>query len=167
MTQLKRTSPAPVVIGWKEVVDLPEWGVRSLVAKSDTGARSSALDVKGVQEVEDNRVEFDLILDRKNRRQTTRVRAEILEKVRVRSSNGKVQERFKVRTQIKIGRVRKDVDFSLVSRQRMICRVLLGRKALAPEFLVHPEEKYLQSKRRRASVSLLPKHKRHISRTRK
>lgn len=159
-----KQNASPVVIGWKEVVDLPEWGIRSMVAKSDTGARSSALDVRNIEELEDGMVAFDIALDRHDRKNITRVTAEILKKVRVRSSNGKVQERFSVKTQLKIGRIRKEVVFSLVSRHRMICRILLGRTALSPEFLVDPDNKYLQSKRRRTSVSNPPKHRRHISR---
>lgn len=164
MRKAPKQNAVPVVIGWKEVVDLPEWGVRSLVAKSDTGARSSALDVRNIKEMEDGTVTFDIALDRHDRKKLTRVSAEILKKVRVRSSNGKVQERYSVKTQMKIGRVRKDVVFSLVSRHRMICRILLGRAALSPEFLVDPDNKYLQSKRRRTSVSNPPTHRRHTSR---
>lgn len=152
------------VIGWKEVVDLPEWGIRSLVAKSDTGAKSSAIDVRNIEEVDADAVAFDIILNRKDRNQTIRVTAPIVSKVRIRSSNGKLQERFKVRAALKVGPIIKEVDFSLVSRSRMICRILLGRTALSPEFLVDPERTYLHGKRRRASVSHLPKHRRHTSR---
>jgi len=153
-----------VVIGWKEVVDLPEWGVRSLVAKSDTGARSSAIDVKNIEDKGNGWVEFDIILNRKDRRQAPRIAARIIKKTRIRSSNGKVQERFKVRTEIKIGNIQKEVELSLVNRKGMICRILLGRLALSPEFLIDPQRKYLQSRRTRAFISHLTRHKKHTSR---
>ena len=60
-------SKKPQVIGWKETVDLPDWGIGSILAKSDTGARRSALDVHNIIELPGNRVQFDIVLDRKDR----------------------------------------------------------------------------------------------------
>jgi hypothetical protein len=37
------------VLGWKEEASLPEWGIRSLRVKLDTGARTSALHVTRVE----------------------------------------------------------------------------------------------------------------------
>jgi len=36
---------SPLLIGWKEYVAFPEWGIRRLRAKVDTGACTSAVDV--------------------------------------------------------------------------------------------------------------------------
>ena len=38
-----------IKIGWKEQVSLPEWGITGIEAKADTGARSSAVDVKSLE----------------------------------------------------------------------------------------------------------------------
>ena len=36
----------PLTIGWKERVDFPDWGIKRLRVKMDTGARTSALDAQ-------------------------------------------------------------------------------------------------------------------------
>jgi Uncharacterized protein conserved in archaea len=136
-------------IGWKEVIDFPEWGIESLLAKADTGARGSALDVSSIERISETQVKFKVVLDRKNRNNGREVTAQIVRSTRIRSSNGVVQERFIVRTPIRIGKVMHEVDFSLVNRQRMICRVLLGRHALAGHFLVDSDEKYLHGPRKK------------------
>jgi len=148
---IKHTSrPQKEVIGWKEVIDFPEWGIHSLLAKADTGARGSALDVSTIQRLPGRKVKFTVVLDRKDRENGCEVVADIVRSSRIRSSNGVVQERFVVCTTIRIGEVSHEVNFSLVNRQRMICRVLLGRHALARHFLVDSEEKYLHGPRRKA-----------------
>lgn len=136
-------------IGWKEVIDLPEWGIHSLLAKADTGARGSALDVSSIERISESKVKFNVVLARHDRKNGHPVIADIVRSSRIRSSNGVVQERFVVRTTIQIGATQHKVDFSLVNRQRMICRVLLGRHALAGHFLVDSDEKYVHGPRRK------------------
>ena len=51
------------VIGWREWVQLPDWGLR-MRAKADTGARSSAIDCAEVVEVPGDRVRFTVRLNR-------------------------------------------------------------------------------------------------------
>ena len=141
---------SPQVIGWKEVVHFPEWGIRSLLAKADTGARGSALDVDSIRRLSGDRVAFSVVLDRKNRADGKQVEADIVRSQRIRSSNGVVQERILVETVIEIGGTRNRVRLSLVNRKPMICRVLLGRHALAGVFLVDASRKYVHGPRRKA-----------------
>lgn len=140
------------VIGWKETVDLPDWGIEHIVSKSDTGARRSALDVSNVVELPDNRIQFDIVIDRKDRSLTRTVVADIAHQTHVRSSNGQRHERYFVRTRVSIAGVAKEVEFSLVSRKSMICRILLGRKALEDDFLVDASVKHVSRARRRVRL---------------
>ena len=140
------------IIGWKETIDLPELGVKNMLAKADTGARSSALDVKNISELEGGKVSFDIVLDRKDRSRTKRVVARIAHQKHVRSSNGQEHERYFIKTRIRIGTKIKEVEFSLVCRKSMVCRILLGRKALENDFLVDSSQKY-QSRPRRKTVA--------------
>ncbi|WP_309381594.1 ATP-dependent zinc protease family protein [Cerasicoccus frondis] len=148
-SKLKRE---PVPIGWKETIDLPEWGVTNIVAKADTGAKSSALDVRNIKILPNGRVRFILAAHRDDESLTQEIEAKIVKEQKVRSSNGQLQRRVKVETTLKIGRRRKKVTFSLVNRHHMICRVLLGREALAGDFVVDSAQKYLHGKRRKPEI---------------
>lgn len=145
-------SKKPQVIGWKETVDLPDWGIGSILAKSDTGARRSAMDVHNIIELPGNRVQFDIVLDRKDRSHTKTIIAPIDHQTHVRSSNGDQHERYFVRTNVTIHGCTKEVEFSLVSRESMMCRILLGRKALEGDFLVDSSQKHVTRPRRKVRM---------------
>ncbi|MBB5349922.1 hypothetical protein HNR46_000143 [Haloferula luteola] len=125
---------APTVIGWREWVELPEWGL-VLRAKADTGAKSSAIDCASIERIDDDHVRFVLRLDRKGKKMLTLDGRIAATKV-VRSSTGIGQERHFVETTMVLAGRRKTIQVSLVCRKRMIHRMLLGRTALGPEFLV-------------------------------
>ena len=139
----------PVTIGYQEYVALPEWGIDRLLAKSDTGARSSALDAKNITELPDNKVRFDIALSRKNRDRTVTVEADVVRRTRVRSSHGHATERLVVVIPLHVGRISKPIEVTLVSRKPMICRMLLGRTALADTFLVDSGRRFVLSEPRR------------------
>lgn len=146
---MSHKSHRPLVIGWRETIALPDWHIYGLLAKSDTGARGSAIDASKITELPEGRIRFEVVLDRTDRSLTKTVEAEVIGRSRVRSSNGKVQERYKVRTTLRIGDIEKEVDFTLVNRKRMLCRVLLGRAALENDFLVDSKSTYLFGPRKR------------------
>ena len=142
----------PVLIGWTEYVDLPDWGVRRLLAKVDTGARSSALHVEDIRELPRGIVRFDVVLHREHRDRRVHVRARVTRRSRVRSSNGELSPRLFVETTLRLGGVEKPIEVGLVDRAKMIHRMLLGRAALAGPFLVDVDHRMLQSKRRRQQL---------------
>lgn len=120
----------PLVIGWNEYVDLPEWGVRGLRAKVDTGARNSALHVENIEELPRGRVRFDVVLHRRKRDRRVRVTTRVVRRGRVRSSSGHFSSRLFVRALLRLGPLEREVELSLVDRETMIFRMLLGRSAL-------------------------------------
>ncbi len=132
-----------MVIGWREKISLPDWKISGLVAKVDTGAKSSALDVLSVEELSEDRVRFTLALSRKGKGRERVIEAPIVRKTRIRSSTGKVQSRILVATRVELGSVTKLVEFSLARRKKMICRALLGRIALQGDFLIDPSVTYI------------------------
>ncbi len=124
------------IIGWNEYVDLPEWGIRGLRAKIDTGARSSALHVENLQEQPDGRVRFDVVTERDGPRALKRITAKVTRRARVRSSTGHPRRRIFVTTTVRVGSMDRSVEMSLVDRERMVYRMLIGRSALGGRFLV-------------------------------
>jgi len=133
----------PTVIGWQEYVALPDWGIRSILAKADTGARTSAIDVANIKHIDDEHVEFDVVPLRSKPRDPIHVRAPISRISKVKSSFGQDHDRYFVLTTMRIGPIEKEIELSLVCRKKMRCRMLLGRRTLSPEFLVDPARSYM------------------------
>jgi len=133
----------PVLIGWTEMVELPEWGVKAIRAKIDTGARTSALHVENIEELPRDHVRFDVVLHRKKRDRVIHVKAKISRRARVRSSSGHSSLRIFVETLLRLGPIEKRVEVSLVDRQRMIHRMLLGRGALSGPFLIDVDRRFV------------------------
>ncbi|MEY3395977.1 MAG: hypothetical protein RL346_2214 [Verrucomicrobiota bacterium] len=124
-----------MIIGWRERVELPDWNVK-LKAKADTGAKSSAIDCAEITELPENRVRFTVRLDRNDKKLIT-LEGEIHSRKRVRSSDGTASSRIFVSTTLRLAGIEKQIVISLVSRKRMIHRLLLGREALGDDFLVN------------------------------
>ncbi len=131
-----RKSQNKEIIGWSEHVDFPDWGIVGLEAKVDTGARTSALHVEGLKKLKNDMVVFDVILCNKKNLSRVPVKAKVVKWGRVRSSTGEYMVRCFVRTRIRIGHIEKEIDVTLVSRQKMVFRMLIGRKALEDDFLI-------------------------------
>ncbi len=124
-----------VVLGWSEPVEFLDWRVK-VRAKVDTGARTSALHVENLEQIAPDRVRFDVVLDRNKLHRRVHVEAPVLKWARVRSSTGHFTRRCFVRTTVRIAGVEKQIDLSLVSREKMIFRMLIGRTALERDFVV-------------------------------
>jgi hypothetical protein len=139
---------APAVIGWYEHVDLPEWGIRGIRAKIDTGARTSALHVDGVRKLKGGHVRFDVVLNRKRRKARVTVEAPVRRRSRVTSSTGHYRLRYVVPLRIRLGGIEKTIEVGLVARERMRFRMLLGRSAFAGEFLIDASRRCLLGRRK-------------------
>ncbi|MBC2602135.1 ATP-dependent zinc protease family protein [Puniceicoccus vermicola] len=125
---------SPMVIGWREWIDLPDWNLH-LRAKADTGAKSSAIDCAEILELPNNRVQFKIRLSRKKDELIT-VEEDIKLRKRVRSTSGHGQERLFVETTLELSGVKQRILVSLVCRKNMIHRMLLGRETLSGAFVV-------------------------------
>jgi hypothetical protein len=135
-----------LVAGWRERVDLPDWGITRIRAKLDTGARTSALHVTGVTDLGDGRVTFEVLPRRRSDRGVP-VTAAVVRQTRVRSSTGSVTTRPVVRTRLRFGPIDREIELTLVDRGAMIHRMLIGRTGLAG-VVVDPSRRYVLTPRK-------------------
>src|SRR5205085_8167796 len=137
----------PLLIGRKEYVEFPEWGVGRVRAKVDTGARSSALDVLGYDlwETEDQRLRLRmrLALNRKRPDRYRVVEADVLRMVLVRCSSGVCEHRPLIEAAIRLGPITRRIRLTLTDRASMRHRMILGREALRGAFVVDVSRKYV------------------------
>jgi hypothetical protein len=141
-------SPALLTIGRKEYVALPDWGIRRVRAKVDTGARTSALDVLNYDlwetEGQGLRARLRLALNRKRPDRYRIVEVPVLRLVSVRNTGGVCEHRPLIETTIRLGSVVRRIRLTVTNRAAMRYRMILGREALAGAFVVDVSRKYLQ-----------------------
>ena len=140
-----------IILGWREHIDFPEWHLRGIIAKLDTGARSGAIDVSEIEELPGDRVRFAIRLKRRSGEASKHLEAPISRRTRVRSAFGHARDRLFIMTTVQIGPVIRRVELGLVCRRKMLCRVLLGRMVLDSDFLVDSGRRYVLGRRRRSS----------------
>ena len=134
------------VVGWRELVHLPELGLRGIPAKIDTGARTSSLHGVVLDEFErdgEKYVRFAVDFEKPHVRQ-------ICEAVHVdirgiTSSNGETQYRYVIKTPLKIGDIRFRAEISLADRSDMKFPMLIGRSSLRRRFVVDSGYSWLQT----------------------
>lgn len=146
-----RPSDLPV-IGWREWVGLPDFGIKMIKAKVDTGARSSSLHATHLQEFErDGRkwVRFQVNPVQRKSDRTVELEAMVLDFRSVRSSSGKAAIRPVIVTNIELFGITWAVELTLASRDKMGFRMLLGREAFRGRFLVDAGKSYYGGKPKR------------------
>lgn len=132
-----------ITVGWRESIALPDWHIPKLRAKIDTGAKTSAIDVDQIELLPRNKIRFDVVLSNLHRRRRKWITTDIVRSTVVRSSNGNRETRYVVATTLDIGGLKRLAEFTLVSRENMLCRMLIGRSALARHYLVDVSRTYL------------------------
>ena len=141
------------VMGWREWAVLPQLSVPAVKVKVDTGAKTSALHAYRMETfVRDGMEQVRFWIHPLQRRTDIEIvcEAPVLDQRVVRDSGGHAEERFVIRTPLRIGRHEWDIDLTLTSREDMLFRMLLGRRAIIEgNFLVDPQSSYLNGKRPR------------------
>lgn len=143
------------LIGWKEKIALPGLGIKSIKVKVDTGAKTSALHAENIKEFKKGSityVRFNMHPRSKSTKKKLKLEALLLGYRMVRSSSGHESLRPVISTDIQIGKEKWKIEVTLVNRDIMGVRMLLGRAAIQHRFLVDPTHAYLttaQKKKKR------------------
>ncbi len=136
---------APVV-GWREYVSLPDLGVDRIKAKVDTGARTSALhaiDIHYQAKHGATWVRFAVHPRQRSAKRVVDCEAPLIEERYVTDSGGKRTLRPVIVTAVMLAGERLLVELTLVARDEMGFRMLIGRQALRGRFLVDSGRSYL------------------------
>jgi hypothetical protein len=142
----EESAPPWPLIGRREYVDFPDWGLRRVRAKVDTGARTSALDVAGCELVETpggQVARLRLALGRRPKGHVREIEASVVRTVTVRNPGGGLECRPVVETTVRLGSALRRLQLTLTRRAGLRCPMLLGRRALAGAFLVDVSRKDL------------------------
>jgi hypothetical protein len=137
------------MLGWREWVSLPEFGIAQIKAKIDTGARSSALHAETIEPYMkggEHWLMFTVAPIQKQNDSLIECHAPIKDYRLVSDSGGHKQRRYVIETQILFGGQAIRAEITLTNRDSMRFRMLLGRTAVNRHFLIDPSASYLQGK---------------------
>ena len=146
-------SPKLPLIGWREWVMLPEFGITSIKAKIDTGARSSSIHAVNIEQFEVDglsKVRFHIAPVQHDDGQRVQVEAKLLCQRSVTDSGGHREKRPVILAVVSLGGNPWPIELTLTNRDVMGFRMLLGRQAIRGRFLVDPGHSFLQTNRRKS-----------------
>ena len=144
---MKGPKPLPkplMVVGWRELVSLPELGLAGIPAKIDTGARTSSLHGQVLEDfVRDGERFVRFAVDWDGTRHFCE--AVHVDLRGITSSNGDQQTRFVIKSPLTIGNLTFRAEISLADRSQMQFPMLIGRTALRRRMVVDSGHSWLQS----------------------
>ena len=140
MAQQKRQKR---VVGWKEHAALPDLKVKDVIAKMDTGANLASIDASEIKystKAGVKHVNFKVMKRNNTVRKTS---APLAGFKRIKSSNGDVERRPYIKTDILMDGITKNIELTLTDRGPMDYTMLIGRKALGRRWIVNPSISFM------------------------
>ncbi len=157
MSPAKRRTHGPTskpTIGWREWVRLPDFGVESIKAKVDTGARTSSLHASDIEEFARDGIEyvrFCVHPEQRSAHPVVSVEVPLLARRQVKNSGGKSEVRPVVETTVELLGQRWSIELTLTRRSTMGFRMLLGRQAIRGHLVVDPGRSFVAGRRSKKS----------------
>ena len=131
------------VVGWKAQVALPDLKIKSVIAKIDTGANLATIDADDIKFVTRKDVKYVKFTVKKRNNTVRKTSAPLAGFKRIRSSNGDVERRPYIKTDILMDGITKNIELTLTDRGPMDYTMLIGRKALGRRWIVNPSISFM------------------------
>lgn len=128
-----------IIIGKKDKADFPELELFNIDIKIDTGAYTSSIHCHNIKEIEEEGeryIEFQLLDPSHKDYNNKKFKVKNFKEKKIRSSNGKGEKRYIIKTKIHIFKKKYTIELSLSERSEMRFPVLIGRKLLNKKFIV-------------------------------
>lgn len=135
-----------IIIGRKDIADFEKLNLNGVVVKIDSGAYTSSFHCHKIEKVVKNGHEMircNLLDPGHEQYHEKEFCFENYEIRNVKSSNGMVEERFSIFTEITIFKKTYPIELTLTERADMKHPVLLGRKFTSKRFLIDTSRKNL------------------------
>lgn len=149
------TTTSKILIGRQDVADFPLLHISQLPIKIDTGAYTSSLHCHNIIEFEENgikKIKCNLLDPEHENYHEKEITFAAFTKKKVKSSNGQVEERYKITTEIVLFNQTFPIEFTLSERGSMRFSVLIGRKFLTNRFVVDTSLKNLSLKNKLVKI---------------
>jgi len=135
-----------ITIGSLEDFDLPELGIFGIQVRIDTGAKTSSLHVDNMTRFTKSGkpwVRYDIHPNIHNVDEIINCQSPIKDIRRVKSSNGTSEERYVIKTQVKVGIAEWPIEITLTNREDMSNLMLFGREGMGDKVLIDPASTFL------------------------
>jgi hypothetical protein len=138
-----------IIIGRKDIADFEKLDLFGIGVKIDSGAYTSSFHCHKIEKIEKDGKEWvkcNFLDPAHEFYHEKEFCFEIYKYRKVKSSNGLIEERFSIITEITIFNRKYPIELTLTERAEMKHPVLLGRKFLSRKFLINTSKKNLSFK---------------------
>ena len=140
-----KTNTIKTLIGRTDIADFPKLDLLGIHVKIDTGAYTSSFHCHDIK-IENNILKCQLLDPEHHKFQDIHFEFSEFSQKKVKSSNGQIENRYLIETEIFIFNQIYPIALTLSERGSMKYPVLLGRKFLSKKFIVDTSKKNVSYK---------------------